>query len=223
MTAVSSKDGEFETSTTTAAPLRASARPSPVTASTPKRRDAATTSWPPRVSSATSLYPISPVPPTTTIFIGHLSREPLDELEHLFGDVTPAGVDRQRMPAVRHLDDLGHALIALLLLVGRVGDREGDRMIRVGGDDQHRTPVRIHRIDLRLRPRVDVRGRRLEERLAGACDGVAEVQLFGLVLANDIRKAVAELFVSKRDRAVPVCRVAQGDAGRPQRRERQGE
>src|SRR5262249_13918746 len=72
ITVASSKDGEFETSTTTAAPLRASARPSPVIASTPERRDAATTSWPPRVSIVTSLDPMSPLPPTTTIFIRHL-------------------------------------------------------------------------------------------------------------------------------------------------------
>src|SRR6476619_5719598 len=59
------------------------------------------------------------------------SREPLDELECLPGDLPPAGVDRQRVPAVRHLDDLGHARVARLLLVGRVRDRPGDRMVRV--------------------------------------------------------------------------------------------
>src|SRR6185503_11481286 len=110
MTAASSKEGEFETSTTTAAPLRASARPSPVTASTPVRRDAATTSWPSRVSIVTSLDPMSPPPPTTTIFILHLHgcprlptrdrlSESLDERERLLGDLPPAGVDRQRVPA----------------------------------------------------------------------------------------------------------------------------
>jgi hypothetical protein len=72
ITAASSKEGEFETSTTTAAPLRASARPSPVITLTPERRDAATTSLPSRVSIETSSEPISPLPPTTTIFIPHL-------------------------------------------------------------------------------------------------------------------------------------------------------
>ena len=38
--------GDSITSTTTCAPARASANPSPVMASTPERRDAATTSWP---------------------------------------------------------------------------------------------------------------------------------------------------------------------------------
>src|SRR5262249_22252861 len=46
--------------------------------------------------------------------------ESLDEIERLLGDLPPAGVDRQRVPATRHLDDLGHALIALLLFVSRV-------------------------------------------------------------------------------------------------------
>src|SRR5262249_60738231 len=114
------------------------------------RRDAATTSWPSPASIVTSLTPMSPLPPTTTIFIRHLSREPLDEFEHLLGDFTPAGVDRQRVPAVRHLDDLSHARVALLLLLGRVRDREGDRIIGIGGHDQHRAPIRIHRVDLGL-------------------------------------------------------------------------
>src|SRR5262252_7806767 len=50
---------------------------------------------------------------STTILIRHLharqgsgersrSREPLDEFEHLLGDFAPAGVDRQRVPTVRH-------------------------------------------------------------------------------------------------------------------------
>src|SRR5262252_4068254 len=149
--------------------------------------------------------------------------EPLDELERLLGDLPPAGVDCQRVPAVRHLDDLGHALVAFLLFVGRVRDRPGNRMVRVGGDDQHRTALRVRRVDFGLRPRIEVRGRRLEERLAGAGDGVAEVQLLRLVLADRVREAVAELLVAEWDRAVPVRGVAQGDAGRAQRRDRQRE
>src|SRR5262245_31771184 len=47
-------------------------------------------------------------------------REPLDEREGFLGDLAPAGVDRQRVSPPRHLDDLGHALVALLLLVGGV-------------------------------------------------------------------------------------------------------
>src|SRR5262245_6191737 len=86
------------------------------------------------------------------------SLEPLDELERLLGDLPPAGVDRQRVPAALHLHDLGHALVALLLLVGRVRDRPGDRLIRVGRDDQHRTALRVRRVDLRLGPRIEVRG-----------------------------------------------------------------
>jgi hypothetical protein len=42
-TAVSSKDGEFVTSTTTEAPSRAFSRPSPVSVSTPNSGAAATT------------------------------------------------------------------------------------------------------------------------------------------------------------------------------------
>ena len=43
--------------------------------------------------------------------------EPLDEGERGVGDLAPAAVDRQRVAAAGDLDDLGHALVALLLLV----------------------------------------------------------------------------------------------------------
>jgi hypothetical protein len=72
-TAASSKEGEFDTSTTTEAPLRASARPSPVMVLTPESGDAATASWPCSRSLLTSFDPMSPVPPMTTIFTVNLS------------------------------------------------------------------------------------------------------------------------------------------------------
>src|SRR5215472_6081994 len=80
-------------------------------------------------------------------FACNRSREPLYELERLFGDLPPAGVDRERVPPARHLDDLGHAVVALLLLVCRVRDRPRNRMVRVGRDDQHRTTHRVLRVD----------------------------------------------------------------------------
>src|SRR5262245_26699495 len=114
------------------------------------------------------------------------SCEPLDELERLPGDLPPAGVDRQRVPAPGHLDDLGHALVALLFSVRRVRDRPGNRLVRVGRDDEHWTALGVRRVDLCLRPRVDVRGGGLEERLAGAGGGGAEVQLHRLLLADGL-------------------------------------
>src|SRR5882724_195629 len=68
-TAASSHEGEFVTSTTTDAPFSASASPSPVTLLTPELGDAATASCPWSRSVLTSFDPMSPVPPTTTIFI----------------------------------------------------------------------------------------------------------------------------------------------------------
>src|SRR5215510_1932744 len=69
MTAESSNDGEFETSTTTCAPLRTSANPSPVSVLTPVLGAAATASCPSALSLVMSFDPIRPVPPITTIFI----------------------------------------------------------------------------------------------------------------------------------------------------------
>src|SRR4051812_9647521 len=74
ITAPSSNDGEFVTSTTTAVPLRTSATPSPVSVLTPVSGDAATASWRSRRRSRTTLEPMRPVPPMTTIFIGFSFR-----------------------------------------------------------------------------------------------------------------------------------------------------
>src|SRR6266513_1553571 len=69
ITAASSQEGEFVTSTTTDAPFSASASPSPVMELTPDLGDAATASCPRSRSLLTSFDPISPLPPITTIFI----------------------------------------------------------------------------------------------------------------------------------------------------------
>src|SRR5260370_13069025 len=69
ITAASSQEGEFVTSTTTDAPFSASASPSPVRELTPELGDAATASCPCSRSLVTSLDPMSPLPPMTTIFI----------------------------------------------------------------------------------------------------------------------------------------------------------
>jgi hypothetical protein len=68
-TAASSQEGEFDTSITTDAPVRASARPSPVRVLTPVLGEADTASWPCSPSLVTSFAPMSPLPPMTTIFI----------------------------------------------------------------------------------------------------------------------------------------------------------
>lgn len=73
ITGSSSNDGESATSTRTSAPARALARPSPVSESTPDRRDAATTSCPCALSLDATFEPINPRPPMTTIFMMNLS------------------------------------------------------------------------------------------------------------------------------------------------------
>src|SRR6266498_4546225 len=55
--------------------------------------------------------------------------ETLDERQGGVGDLAPAAVDGEGVPAVLDLDDLGHALVVLLLLVGRVGDRPRDGVV----------------------------------------------------------------------------------------------
>src|SRR5438094_10179125 len=74
----------------------------------------------PRTSSARSPQPRWPASAPDVAHrpaSGPWRHEPLDEAEHLVGDLAPAMVDDERVPAVGDLDDLGHALISLLPLV----------------------------------------------------------------------------------------------------------
>src|SRR5262245_22854823 len=87
ITAASSQDGEFVTSTTAWAPASASASPSPVRALTPEEGEAETASWPPWRSRGISFLPMSPLPPITTIFMSRLlvrrpQRGPSFDLRH---------------------------------------------------------------------------------------------------------------------------------------------
>src|SRR3954469_10470806 len=68
-TAWSSQDGALVTSTTTRAPASASLRHSPVGGVAPVCGEAGTASWPWARRLATTLDPICPVPPMTTIFM----------------------------------------------------------------------------------------------------------------------------------------------------------
>ena len=72
--ALASNEGELDTSTTTCAPDSTSASPSPVRVVTPDLGDAAIASWPCSASRATTLEPMSPVPPITTSFIEQRCR-----------------------------------------------------------------------------------------------------------------------------------------------------
>ena len=70
--------------------------------------------------------------------LGFLCRrdEALHERECLIGDLAPAVVDDERVAAARDLGDLGQALVVLLILVGRFGDRRWNRVVLLAGDDQ---------------------------------------------------------------------------------------
>ena len=147
--------------------------------------------------------------------------EALDEIERRVGDFAPTVVDDQRVAAALHLHDLGHALVALLLLVRSVRDRPRHGVILLAVDDQQRPAIGVLRLDLDFGPRVQVRGRRLEERHARSGHGEGVVELLRFVLAHRVRERVPELLVGERYRAVVVRRVAQHGRRRLQRGDRQ--
>ena len=79
-------------------------------------------------------------------------NEPFDEPERRVGDLAPAAVDGERVAAALDLDDLGHARVALLVLVGGVGDRPGDGVVLLAGDDQQWATLRVVGVDFGLGP-----------------------------------------------------------------------
>src|SRR6266511_3994305 len=121
-----------------------------------------------------------------------LLGEAPDERQRRVGDLTPAAVDGERVAALLDLDDLGHALVVLLLLVGRVRDRPWDGVVLLAGDHQQRATLWVPGVDLRLGPGVEVGRRGLEQRLPRGRHGIRLVQLLGLFLADRVREAVAE-------------------------------
>ncbi len=97
---------------------------------------------------------------------GGRSVKPFHEGERRGGDLAPAAVDRQRVSAVRDLQDLRHGGVAFLAPERGIRDRPRHRIVLLAGDDQQGAAFRRRRIDLRFRPRVEVGRRGLEERCA---------------------------------------------------------
>ena len=125
------------------------------------------------------------------------------------------------MPAALQLDELGDVLVLLLLLVRRVRDRVRDGVVELAGDDQQRAAVGPLRVDFCLGPGVQVRVRRLEDRLARTGDRVRLVQLLRLFFADGVGEPVAELLVGERHCTVAVARVLEHRRRRPQRADRE--
>ena len=118
-------------------------------------------------------------------------------------------------PRFGQLRELRHAGVVLLALVGRVRDRMGHGVVLLAGDEQQRPPLGVLGVGLHLGPRVQVRHRGLEQRLARRGDHVAVEQLARLGLLERVRPAVAELVERQRDRLAAVERVAEhGERGR---------
>src|SRR5258708_18275510 len=95
-----------------------------------------------------------------------LLRMSLDECQGRVGHLAPARIDDQRMPSLGKLDDLGHALVALLLLVGSIGNRAGDGVVLGAFDDKERSPVGVLSVDFGFGPGVEVLRSGLENSLA---------------------------------------------------------
>src|SRR5262249_32801160 len=70
--AAAANDGAVDTSTPPWVPLSASASPSPVRVLTPDEGDAETASWPRSRNRGINFFPMSPLPPITTIFMLNL-------------------------------------------------------------------------------------------------------------------------------------------------------
>lgn len=117
------------------------------------------------------------------------------------------------MPTIGDLDDLGHALVALLSLERRVRDRPWDRVVLLAGDDQQRPAFWVLGVDFRLGPRVEIGGRGLKERCALRRHSERLVEVLGLLLADGVAEGEVELLERERDRTVAVGRVVEDRPG----------
>src|SRR5438270_3988856 len=163
-------------------PSTSNVRPGNTNAATPK-----TTASAPRSAASHQVRDIS----ESIIVSPDFLDEALDERERGVRDLAPAIVDDQRVPAVGHLNNLGHAVISLLLLVRGVGDGPRNGVVFLAGNDQQRSSFRVLGVDLCLGPWVEVRGSCLEQRHTGSRSGQVRVQLVRVVLNRRASKAEA--------------------------------
>ena len=156
---------------------------------------------------------------------GQLARlgrdEPLDEVERGLRDLLPAVVNGERVAAVGHLLDLGDARVALLPLVGGVGDRPGNRVVLLPVEDQQRAPIGVLRVDLRLGPGVEVGVGHLGQGDPRPGHVVGVVKALRLVVIEGVRPAVFELVEGERDGSASIPGVHQERSTRPERGEGQ--
>src|SRR5260221_11873486 len=96
----------------------------------------------------------------------------------------PPAVDRECVSAQWHLRDLGHVLVATLLLEAGVGDCPRHGVVVLPGEDQERSAIGIPGVDLCFGPGVEVRRRGLENRRPGRRYREPLVQLLRLALAD---------------------------------------
>src|SRR6266852_2640720 len=121
------------------------------------------------------------------------------------------------MPAVGYFLDFGHGGISLLLLVGGIGNSPRDGVVFLAGDDQEWSTLGVLRVDLGLRPRVEVGGGSLEERRAGGRHRKRLEQLVCFALVHGIGEGETELLEGKWDGPVVVERVPNNRRRRLQR------
>src|SRR5258708_350467 len=72
-----------------------------------------------------------------------LSREALDEGEGHVSHAAATVVGDEGVATIGKLDDLGHALVALMLLVSSLGNRAGDGVVLGALDDQERPTLGV--------------------------------------------------------------------------------
>src|SRR6478609_3075116 len=150
------------------------------------RRAPATTDTPSPASARVIARPMPLLAPVTTAVRPVRPRSISETLglqpgQGLVGDVAPAVVDREGVGAVLELEDLGDCVAVAVLLERRLGDRLRHRVVLAAHDQQQRAAARVVGGDLGRRVRVEVRGGRLEERLARRRDGPLLEETVGLL------------------------------------------
>ena len=89
--------------------------------------------------------------------------EALHERQRPIGGLAPSAVDRERVAATLHLDELGGAPVLFLLLERRVRDRPRGTVWSCSPDTMSRGRALVLGVDRDFRPRIEVRHRCLEK------------------------------------------------------------
>src|SRR3954452_2340117 len=120
-------------------------------------------------------------------------HEPLHEAQRALGYLAPPAVDCECVAASLELEKLGDVVVPALLLVSGFREDRRHGVVEFSRHDQHRSALRVLRVDFGFGPGVEVGRRGLEQRPPSPRHREVVVELLRFVLRHRVREPKAEL------------------------------